>query len=244
VTDPSAPSAAAFAEIARHLFKAPSLKEAFQRLVDVSVRTVRPCDAAAISFRQGDEVVTPVWSTPAALELDKQQYEAGEGPCLDVLVKETTVYAQNVSEDPRWPRFGPLAAAAGMHSVLSVKLGTDEAMGALNLYAKAPAAYGDEDLAKSDLIAKHAAVALEARAALDQATGALEAERDRVQKLQTALKSRDVIGQAKGVLMHRHRITSERAFSELREVSQRLNIKLRDIAQRVVDTGEMPRSAF
>jgi AmiR/NasT family two-component response regulator len=53
-----------------------------------------------------------------------------------------------------------------------------------------------------------------------------------------------VIGQAKGVLMHRHRITSERAFAELREVSQRLNIKLRDIAQRVVDTGEMPSSAF
>ena len=244
MTDPSLRSAAGFAEIARQLFKAPTLKEAFQRLAYLSVRTLEPCDAAAVSYRQGEEVVTPVGTEPAALELDKQQYETGEGPCLDAIAHKTTVYAENAPEDPRWPNFAPIAEAAGVRSVLSLQLGIDGTIGSLNLYAKAPGAYGEAELVKSSILATHAGLALEARAALDEAAGALDAERERIQKLQTALISRDVIGQAKGVLMHRHRITSERAFSELRAASQRLNIKLRDVAQRVVDTGEMPRSAF
>jgi GAF domain-containing protein len=236
-SDLSAHPAAGFAEISRQLLQASTLQDTLQRIVDLSVSTVESCDAAALSFVQGDEVVTPVWTEATVLEIDKLQFETGEGPCLDAIAQETIVYAEDLPEDPRWPKLGPLAAEAGMHSVLSLKLGWDDSLGSLNLYAKTPAAYGEGELTRGNIFATHAALALEAQTILDR-------EQTRLQKLHTALISRDIIGQAKGVLMYRDLITADRAFHDLRMASQRLNIKLRDIAQRVVDTGEMPQNAF
>jgi GAF domain-containing protein len=242
--DLSAHPAASFAEISRQLLQAPTLDDTLQRIVDLSVSSVSSCDAAAISFIQGDEVVTPAWTEPAVLKIDKLQYQTGEGPCLDAIARETVVYTENLPADPRWPKLGPLAAEAGIHSVLSLKLGTDDPLGSLNLYAKNVGAYGETELSDGNIFAVHAALALEAKTTLDRTARALEHEQTKLQKLQRALISRDIIGQAKGVLMYRDRITADHAFHELRMASQRLNIKLKDIAQQVVDTGEIPQSAF
>ncbi len=242
-SDPTHP-AAGFAEISRQLLKAPTVQDILQRIIELSLSTVEPCDAAAISFVQGDEVVTPVWTEQAVLDLHKLQHKTGEGPSLDAIANETVVYAENLPADPRWPNFGPLVAEAGMRSVLSLKLGTDGTLGSLSLYAKNPGAYGSGELQNGNILATHAALALEVRTAMDQTVKALELEQSRLRKLQAALISRDLIGQAKGVLMHRDRITADRAFHELRVVSQRFNVKLREVAQRVVDTGEIPHNAF
>lgn len=240
----SADPAAGFAEISRQLLQAPSFQDTLQRIVDLSVSTVEPCDGAAISFVEGDEVVTPVWTEPTVLHIDKLQYETGEGPCLDAIAKKSIVYAEDLPADPRWPRLAPLAVETGIHSVMSLKLGTDDTLGSLNLYARTPGAYGEIELTRGNIFATHAALALEAKSTLDRTVRALEEERTKLQKLQSALGSRDIIGQAKGVLMHRDRITADQAFRELRLASQTLNIKLRDIAQRVVDTGEIPQRVF
>lgn len=236
--------AAGFAEISRQLFKAPTVRDTLQTIVQLSLRTVGSCDAAAISFVQGGEVATPVWTDRAALDLDKLQYEAGEGPCLDAISDHEVVYTEDLSGDPRWPNLASLASDTEVRSVLSLRLGSDDTMGSLNLYSRVRGAYGSVELAQGRIFATHSALALEARTALDRTVKALELEQTRLQKLQTALISRDLIGQAKGVLMHRDHITADRAFHELRVASQRLNIKLREVAQRVVDTGESPQSAF
>lgn len=237
-------SAANFADIAQQLLKAHTLQQTLQRIVELSVDVIEPCDSAAISLSREGEVVTPVWTDPAALEMDASQYRSGEGPCLDAIRHRASVYAGDISSKKRWPKLAPKARAAGVGSVLSLRLGTDEMLGALNLYARQPAAYSDEDVARGDVFASHAGLALEVKSHLERTIEALDAERLRVEKLEVALLSRDVIGQAKGVLMHRHRIIADRAFDELRGASQRLNIKLRDIAQRVVDTGELPQNPF
>ncbi len=90
------------------------------------------------------------------------------------------------------------------------------------------------------IFATHAGVALAAAVDLEDATRALEVETKRLQNLHGALASRQVIGRAEGILMNRELITGDEAFDLLRGASQQLNIKLREIAQFVVDTGEIP----
>ena len=234
--------AVAFAEIARTLFCDPTVGGTLQRVVDFAVATVDGCDAAGISLATGTEVTTPVWSHPVALDIDSVQYETGEGPCLDAITKETIVYAEDLAEDLRWPSFGPRAVALGMRSLLSCRLSSNGTLGALNLYAHLPRAYGVTDRTKALIFAAHAGVALGAAEALEDATVSLNAEIRRVEDLRGALASREVIGQAEGILIERERITADQAFGVLRRSSQHLNIKLREVAQYLVDTGEVPPS--
>lgn len=102
-------------------------------------------------------------------------------------------------------------------------------MGALNLYSSRPNAFGGDDLAIGSILAAHAAIAM---------SWARERE-----YMQAAIRSRDLIGQAKGLLMARRNITGDEAFELLRDASQRLNVKVHEVAERVVDPSE-PEIAF
>jgi hypothetical protein len=114
-----------------------------------------------------------------------------------------------------------------VQSILALRLFIEETtLGALNLYSRRDDAFDDEARAVGAVFAAHAAVAL--------STAQHEAQMDE------ALASRDLIGQAKGILMARERVTSDKAFEMLRDASQRLNVKLRDLAERVTYTGEGP----
>lgn len=232
--------ASAFAGIARTLFSDLTVLGTLQQIVDFAVATVEGCDAAGISLLSGSTVTTPVFSDPVALVIDTLQYEAGEGPCLDAITHEGSVYAEDLAEDDRWPAFGPRAAEAGMRSLLSFPLGSQETLGALNLYAALPRAYGATDRTKALIFATHAGIALGAAEAMADVHAALSEETLRVENLRGALASREVIGQAEGILIERERITADQAFGILRRASQHLNIKLREVAAYVVETGEVP----
>jgi len=233
--------AASFAEIARELYSAPTVKETLHRIVDYSVKTIDGCSGAGISFIQKGEIVTPVWTEPMVLEVDEMQYTTGQGPCLDAIAHGQSFYAEDLSTDPRWPHFGPKAAKAGMRSLLSFCLAGEKTLGALNLYARIPRAFDATDRATGVIFATHAGVALGAAEDLEDATQALAVETKRLENLHEALGSRQVIGRAEGILMQRELITSDQAFDLLRKASQQLNTKLREVAQFVVDTGDVPR---
>lgn len=161
---------------------------------------------------------------------------------MDAIAQEESFYAEDLSTDPRWPTFGPMAAEAGMRSLLSFCLSGTETLGALNLYAQLPRAFGATDRAKGLIFATHAGVALAAAEELEDATQSLAVEIQRLENLHGALASRQVIGRAEGILMQRELITSDQAFDLLRQASQQLNTKLREVAQYVVDTGHVPHS--
>jgi len=145
-----------------------------------------------------------------------------------------SVYVDDLTDSPTWPRFGPLAAQAGLRSALAYRLfAGPETLGALLMYARLPGAFNATDRAQGLIFATHASMALSV--ARSQAT-----ERGRTTNLQTALLSREIIGQAQGILMERERITADQAFDLLRRSSQHLNLKLRDVAQELVDTGAVP----
>lgn len=234
--------AGAFAEIARTLFSNPTLSGTLRQIVDFAVATVEGCDAAAITLLTEPRVTTAAYSDPIALEIGTIRDETGEGPGLDAMANEPVLYTEDLAEDLRWPTFGPRAAALGIRSVLSHRLSDSQTLGALILYARLPQAYGAVDRTKALIFAAHAGIALGAAEALERATASLSAEASLVENLRGALISREVIGQAEGILIERERIKPDQAFAVLRRASQHLNIKLREVAQYVVDTGEVPPS--
>ena len=144
-----------------------------------------------------------------------------------------TFYADDLSYDDRWPRFGPQASATGIRSLLALPLIAGGIIGALNLYARYPQAFGVIDRARGQLLAALAALAF------TSAQTHQEEER-RTANLHAALATREIIGQAQGILIERERITGDQAFDLLRRASQHLNLKLREVAQTLVDTGERP----
>jgi hypothetical protein len=134
----------------------------------------------------------------------------------------------------RWPTFATRALDAGIESMLAFRLfAAEETLGALDLYGTSRRAFDEAARALGTVFAAHAALAL---------AGAQVHERDLavVDGLQEALTTRDVIGQAKGILMATRRIDADAAFDVLRVTSQTLNVKLRTVADQVAATGELP----
>ena len=218
---------------ARALFAPGSVPETLQRIVDLSVETIDSCDLAGIFLVADGRVTTPAASDPLVTTLDGLQFETDEGPCLDAISEQGVYYAEDLQDDDRWPQFGPRASGHGVRCLLAIPLLADGTLAALNLYARLPLAYGAIDRAKGLLFATLAGHALHsAQLRQDEETHS--------DQLQQALVTRNLIGQAQGILMERERITADQAFDVLRRASQSLNVKLREVAQRLVDTGEAP----
>lgn len=216
-----------FAEVARSLAGEDTLEATLQRIVEQAVQTVRGAEFASMSLIRARKEVTTVTATDdVCRRVDEVQYETGQGPCLDAIWDEETVLVNDLSATDRWPEFSARAATIGVCSILAFRLFLHEdRMGALNLYASEPGSFTDECRHLGAAFAAHAAVAWD---------HAREAE-----GLRAANDTRALIGQAQGVLMAQRKITPDAAFALLRGASQRRNVKLRDLAQEVVDTGAL-----
>lgn len=217
-----------FAEIARELLAEKNVQQTLQKIVDLAVETLVGCDYAGISFLKGKTVETPAASDDVPRTVDTIQYETGEGPCLSAIKDHEVFETGDLGREDRWPHFSARAKSeTGVTSMLAFRLFVEgDTLGALNLYSKAADAFDDTSRTVGLVFAAHAAVAL--------ATAVHEEQMDE------ALQSRDLIGQAKGILMAREGVSSEEAFDMLKRASQRLNIKLRDVAGEMVESTETP----
>jgi len=233
--EPLADLTESLSEIAGVLFSAGSVTNTLAQVVAVAVHTIEGCDFAGLFVMEGGVVVTPVLTDPIVEIIDTLQHQAAEGPCLDAIAQARMVYAEDLTSDDRWPRFGPRAAEQGVRSALALPLASNGTDGAVNLYARYPAAFGVVDRAKGAILSSLASAAL-------STARSMEDEERRIDNLHSALSSREVIGQAQGILMERERIAGDQAFDVLRRASQYLNIKLREVAQSLVDTGERPQT--
>jgi GAF domain-containing protein len=214
----------AIAAAARSMNQSPSLDETLQTIVQVARESVPEFDEVGISTLHRDgRVETRAATGDLVYQLDKLQYDLAEGPCVDTLRGADVVLVPHVRHEQRWPRYIPAAAQLGLRSQVAVKLFLDEqgTLGGLNLYSISSDEVDPEAEAVAELFAAHAAIAL----------GNAHAR----ETLNEALQSRKVIGQAIGILMERYEMTDERAFAFLVRASSHSNIKLRDIAQELVD---------
>jgi GAF domain-containing protein len=219
----------ALADLARDLQgRHPDPAAAAPLVTDAALQLVPGADVAAVSVvGKGRSVTTFGATDPVAVALDTAQQQAGEGPSVTDLWTRTEVLADDLASDPRWPAYARAAVAGGIRSLLAVRLYLRSAgLGALVVYSRVPSAFDDRSRRAADVFGAHAA------AALDQA-------RHREQ-LATALAGRDLIGQAKGILMERHGIDEDAAFAMLVRASQLSNTPLRQVAERLTWSGEMP----
>ena len=219
--------AAQFSEFARSVQQQQDPHETLVEIVRAAVELVPGCDEGSISVVLGRRRVT---SDAASGELprlvDALQEGLGEGPCLDSAYEHETVRVPDLTTEQRWPRFTAEAVRTGARGMMSFQLFvTGDNLGALNLFARTAGAFDDESEHVGLMFAAHAAVAY--AAAQQQAN------------LSRTVVTRQLIGQAQGILMERHRVTSEQAFEMLVRVSQHRNDKLRQVAERLVRSGRL-----
>jgi GAF domain-containing protein len=223
----------AMRSLSRLLLAEETLEATHGRVASLACRTLPPCDLASVTMVNDGRPNTPVVTEPLAGDLDSVQYRSRRGPCLEAYQAGRVVREKLSENADRWPEFSTAAAKAGVQSVLAVPLvANSHPLGALNLYSKSPRGYDDDAEETALLFSEQAAVAC-ANAEVYWRTFTL------TENLREALESRDVIGQAKGILMVRRNCTSDAAFEALRKASQHRNIKLRDIAEQVVYLGDL-----
>ncbi len=216
-----------FARLAVELHEESGVEETVEAVLQFALQAVSCTHAGVALSHRGGKLETVAVTDPVVEKSDQLQLECGEGPSLDVIAGRGTVLVPDTAGEPRYPDWSTKVALLGLGSVLAVRLATSgSTLGVLQLFNTEPYAFEPDDDAVAHILARHASVAL--------ANARQEAS------LWQAIDARKLVGQAQGILMERFDIDSDQAFAVLRRYSQDHNIKLRDVAQRLIDTRKLP----
>lgn len=202
-----------------------AMSAGLRELVENCPRHVAGCQYAGITLAEKSKAVTSVVATHRyPMILDAIQDKCREGPCLAAAWMHHMMYVADLNVEQRWPCYQRHALEeTPIRSIVSYELYDDgDSTAALNFYAEHPHAFSDESLELGGVFATHIALAWSMMRSRDQ--------------FRSALASRDMIGQAKGVIMERFNIDAVEAFELLTRLSQQSNTKLSDIAQGLIDS--------
>lgn len=216
------------AEIVRCLYERKNLDGSMvAELAEHAATELPGVDYANITVTSGRyQVDTPSATHPCAVRLDEIQRRHGEGPCLSSAWQNKTIHVENLETDSRWPRFRADAlAATPVRSIMGFQLfATGKTMGSLNVFAERAHAFDDRTRELGTLFATHSAVVWDSAR--------------REEQFREALASRDIIGQAKGMIMERYGIDATQAFELLRKLSHDTNTALAKVAEQVVEAAQ------
>ncbi|MFZ3271232.1 MAG: GAF and ANTAR domain-containing protein [Mycobacterium sp.] len=212
------------AELARSTAAPSTLKQILDGVTAATVELIPGADLAGVLLvKKGGEFESLAETDSLVAKLDRLQHDFGEGPCAQAALQHTIVRSDDLRSESRWPQYAPAAVELGVLSGLSFKLYTaDRTAGALNVFSRRADAWDTDAETTGAILAAHAATAILAQRQEEQ--------------LQSALLTRDRIGQAKGIIMQSYDVDDVQAFDMLRRISQESQTKLADIAQRVIDT--------
>lgn len=193
----------------------------------LAVSVIPSCEEAGVTLEKGGQVSMRITTGPTAEAVDTYQYEIEEGPCVAAADSHKPVLIEEMATEDRWPRFAKLAASQGVKSSYAIPMILDgEMIGVLNLYS-VDNAFGPTDERIGTRFADQAAMAVRHSTVFSRA-------REMIDHLHRALETRDLIGAAVGITMYRDRLTMEGAFNLLKGISQRENLKLRQVAEEIV----------
>lgn len=225
-------NASTLAEFARSLRDARrSMSQTLDEILRTAILLIPGAVTGCITtVRRGERTV--VASTdPVAEELCRLQYELGEGPIPTEVHHLDVVVADDLTDEDRWPQFAAVAVEHGFKSLAAFQLYSNvDDIGALVLYSGETGAFDSDAMTIGEALAAHAAIAM------------LSA-RDNEQ-FRTGLASRDIIGQAKGMIMERYDLDAVQAFDLLAKLSQQQNLPLHRVARDLVDTDHPTNSNF
>jgi PAS domain S-box-containing protein len=208
-----------------------------RKVVNLATKLFRETGAGVML---ADEHGVPRWVTasdPRAQVFEDAQAALGQGPCVDALHTTEVVLTTDVATDPRWPALRPLVTRQGIGAVLCASLALNgKPVGSFNVFTSSPLEWTAEDAAVVESFAAMTVLLLQTRAALQE-------QQSLATQLQRALHVRVIIEQAKGVLMARRGLTSDEAWTLLREVARSTRRKAADLAAIIVDNGDLPPEA-
>jgi len=214
--------ATVLADAAQMLHTPETMSEVLDRLVRTACTAIPGVEYAGVSIARRDGIETVAATDSLVHQVDHLQYELGEGPCLDAITHHTTTVVADMRHERRWPRFAPRAAELGVLSQMGIEVFREGSkVCGLNLYASRVGAFDDSTEHAAALFAVHAALALDKTVT--------------VTNLTHALQTRQTIGEAVGIVMCRYTVDEQSAFRYLTRVSQHSNVKLRDVAQAIVN---------
>lgn len=204
------------------------LDETLARITAAAVEVLPDVTYASITVKHADGRLETVAPTDDLLcDIDAAQYDLQEGPCYQSAVDTVHITAPNLAEDERFPRYAPVAVAAGIRAQAGIRLfDLRRSNGALNLYADKPGAFRELE-GLNQLFAHQSAMAL--------------AYAQHISNLEQAVESRMVVGRAVGVMMERYHLDEARAFAFLARLSQDSNTKLRLVAERLLEEAKEER---
>ena len=206
-----------------------SISDSLDRLVTACKAAIPACDDASVTLLRDGAPRTAAATSERALRIDTWEYSHALGPCIDALRDGGEHYVATLADARRYGGFADVMADTGVNSVLGISLGADGiVVGALNVYASVEHAFDDD---ASRELARY--VALQAATTMHNVR-IYDATRTLAHQLEEAMRSRATIEQAKGILAAQTGRTPEEAFALLRGASQRENVKLREIAERIV----------
>jgi hypothetical protein len=218
-------------DLAEELTTSETPLEQLTTIVSLAERLVPGTQHATVSvIRDADEVETLVSTSRVGAAADGVQGDLQEGPAFQVGEQHGTLRIVDVRHETRWPKYAARLQELGLRSVLACELPlSGEPGGVLTLYSARRHAFGDAAELVVPVFAARASIAL--------------VHADRVLNLRRAIGTRQVIGEAVGILMERHRIGAQDAFERLVTASQSSHVKLRELAMRVTETGQEPEEA-
>jgi GAF domain-containing protein len=204
------------------------LSDVLQRLVEIAKDGVAGADEVSITLMRDEKPWTAAYTGELALDADEMQYERGYGPCMEAGLSGTLLRVDDMREETRWRDYAANVVPRGVLSSLSVPLPLQtEVVGAMNCYARTPAAFEERSTEVGLELAGHIAVAVV------NAMGYQDAA-ELADHMRAAMANRAAIEQAKGIIMAQNRCDADEAFNILRRASQGRNVKVRDLAQELV----------
>jgi GAF domain-containing protein len=214
-------------DLARDLQQEQDTEVILKIIVHAALELIPHVSEASISLVTGRRTIeSRAASGELPVKIDALQSEMGQGPCLEAAYDERVVRVPDLANDKRWPGFAQAAYNLGARSMLSIQLFVEgDKLGALNLYGQDVNVFDDESEQIALLVAAHAAIAF--------------SDAKEIAQLTQALDTRDLIGQAKGILMERFKITPQQAFLVLTKASSESNMKLREVAEHLASSGEI-----
>lgn len=214
-------------DLARTLQGDSDVESVLDDIVAAAIRLIPHAAEASISVVKARRTVeSRAASSDLPRQADALQTETKQGPCLDAAFRTVIVRVPDLSREERWPKFAEGAWDLGARSMLAFQLFVEgDNLGALNVYGEDINVFEEDSEQIGLLIASHAAVAF--------------ADSQEIEHLTTALATRDLIGQAKGILMERFKISAHQAFTLLTTVSTNTNTKLITVVEQLTRTGEV-----
>jgi ANTAR domain/GAF domain len=208
---------------------------ALRLIVELARVSIEGADGVSVSLLRHGVLSTVAASDQTIMAMDADQYSTGEGPCVDASIKGHWFHAESLDTETRWPAFTPQARGLGIKAILSSPLRAfEKPVGALNIYSRTAESFEVKDQESAAVFAQQASVIL-------SDAGAGVSDTQMASRFQEALRSREVITLAKGIIMGREGIDEEGAFKALLRLALVQEVPLRERAETMVLSATQPK---